>query len=135
MRRIVAFVSFAIVMLLCIVSLNACDRGEITSDGLKFKLNEDKQGYTLVDIGTCDDEHVIIDTYRRKPITAIADGVFSGNDESGYAFCLVTRAGDLRQLGKDMTKALNGRGGGKPAFQQGRVQAKKAEIEAFFAQR
>ena len=72
---------------------------------------------------------------------AIADtcggtaAVFSGSDEGGYAFCLVTREGDLRQLGKDMTKALNGRGGGKPAFQQGRVQAKKAEIEAFFAKK
>ena len=61
--------------------------------------------------------------------------VFSGSDENGYAFCLVTREGDLRQFGKEMTKALNGRGGGKPIFQQGRVQAKKAEIEAFFAQR
>ena len=61
--------------------------------------------------------------------------VFSGSDEAGFAFCLVTRAGDLRQLGKEMTKALNGRGGGKPAFQQGRVQAKKDEIETFFAQR
>ena len=60
--------------------------------------------------------------------------VFSGSDEAGYAFCLVTRDGDLRQLGKEMTKALNGRGGGKPAFQQGRVQAKKSEIKAFFAQ-
>ena len=61
--------------------------------------------------------------------------VFCGSDEAGYAFCLVTRSGDLRQLGKEMTKALNGRGGGKPIFQQGRVQAKKAEIEAFFADR
>ena len=60
--------------------------------------------------------------------------VFSGDDESGYAFCLVTRSGDLRQLGKDMTKALNGRGGGKPAFQQGRVMAKRAEIETFFTE-
>ena len=72
---------------------------------------------------------------------AIADtcggtaAVFSGSDEGGYAFCLVTREGDLRQLGKEMTKALNGRGGGKPAFQQGRVQANKAEIEAFFAEK
>ena len=72
---------------------------------------------------------------------AIADGcggtaaVFSGSDETGYAFCLVTRQGDLRQLGKDMTKALNGRGGGKPAFQQGRVQAARAQIEAFFRER
>jgi len=61
--------------------------------------------------------------------------VFSGSDEAGYAFCLVTRSGDLRTLGKEMTKALNGRGGGKPIFQQGRVQAAKAEIEAFFAER
>ena len=61
--------------------------------------------------------------------------VFSGSDEAGFAFCLVTRNGDLRTLGKEMTKALNGRGGGKPIFQPGRVQAKKAEIEAFFAAR
>ena len=61
--------------------------------------------------------------------------VFSGSDEAGFAFCLVTRNGDLRTLGKEMTKALNGRGGGKPIFQQGRVQAKKAEIEAFFTAR
>jgi len=61
--------------------------------------------------------------------------VFSGSDEAGYAFCLVTRSGDLRQLGREMTKALNGRGGGKPVFQQGRVQAVRAEIEAFFAAR
>ena len=58
--------------------------------------------------------------------------VFSGDDNTGYAFCLVTREGDLRQLCKDMNAALHGRGGGKPNFQQGRVQASKAEIEAFF---
>lgn len=59
--------------------------------------------------------------------------VFSGEDGSGYSFCLVTRSGDLRQLGKEMTKALNGRGGGKPVFQQGKVSASRAEIENFFA--
>ncbi len=59
--------------------------------------------------------------------------VFSGNDSEGFAFCLVTRQGDLRELGKEMTRALNGRGGGKPVCQQGRVQAMKAQIEAFFA--
>ena len=70
---------------------------------------------------------------------AIADGcsgmaaVFSGSEDAGYAYCLVTREGDLRTLGKEMTKALNGRGGGKPNFQQGRVMAKRAEIEGFFA--
>ena len=58
--------------------------------------------------------------------------VFSGTDGEGYAYCLVTRSGDLRQLGKDMNKALNGRGGGKPVCQQGRVMATKADIEGFF---
>ncbi len=59
--------------------------------------------------------------------------VFSGSDESGYAFCLVTREGDLRQLGREMTRALNGRGGGKPVCQQGRVNTRRAGIEDFFA--
>ena len=59
--------------------------------------------------------------------------VFSGSDESGYAFCLVTRSGDLRAFCREMTTALNGRGGGKPNFQQGRVNGTRAEIEAYFA--
>ena len=59
--------------------------------------------------------------------------VFSGDDENGYAFCLVSRKDDLRQQGKDMTKALNGRGGGKPNCQQGRVGCKRTDIETFFA--
>ena len=58
--------------------------------------------------------------------------VFSGSEENGYAYCLVTRQGDLRAFGKEMTKALNGRGGGKPICQQGRVQAERREIEKFF---
>ncbi len=58
--------------------------------------------------------------------------VFSGADGEGYAFCMVTREGDLREQVKAMTKALNGRGGGKPNFQQGRVQAMQAEIRTFF---
>ena len=58
--------------------------------------------------------------------------VFSGSDEAGYSFCLVAREGDLRPLGKAMTQALSGRGGGKPTFQQGQVKATEAEIRAFF---
>lgn len=60
--------------------------------------------------------------------------VFSGSDEAGYAFALVTRSGDLRALGREMTAALDGRGGGKPVCQQGRVNATQARILAFFAQ-
>ena len=58
--------------------------------------------------------------------------VFSGDDESGYAYALVTRSGDLRSLCKEMNLTLSGRGGGKPICQQGRVAASKSEIMAFF---
>ena len=58
--------------------------------------------------------------------------VFSGDDARGYSFALVTRTGDLRELGKAMTSALSGRGGGKPICQQGRVAAPEARIRAFF---
>lgn len=76
----------------------------------------------------------------RELADAIADkccgraAVFSGG-EGGYAYCLIARQGDLRQLNRDMTAALHGRGGGKPLCQQGRVQVAKGEIEAFFADR
>ena len=59
--------------------------------------------------------------------------VFSGSDEGGYGYAMVTRQGDIRTFGKEMTAALHGRGGGKPNFQQGRVAAQKEEIKAFFA--
>ena len=58
--------------------------------------------------------------------------VFSGSDGEGYGFAMVIRDGDLRTFGKEMTAALNGRGGGKPNFQQGRVAATRQEIETFF---
>ena len=58
--------------------------------------------------------------------------VFSGTDEAGYNFCLATREGDLRAFGKEMTQALNGRGGGKPGFIQGSVKANQETIEGFF---
>ena len=58
--------------------------------------------------------------------------VFSGSDEAGYSYCLMERGGDLRQLNKAMTAALNGRGGGKPEYQQGSVKAARAAIEDFF---
>ena len=40
--------------------------------------------------------------------------------------------GDLCQFTKEMNAALNGRGGGKPFFVQGSVQATEAEIRNFF---
>lgn len=58
--------------------------------------------------------------------------VFSGSGSS-YSYCLATRQGDLREMGRSMNVALQGRGGGKPNFQQGSVTAIRIEIEAFFS--
>ena len=58
--------------------------------------------------------------------------VFSGDDERGYAYALVTREGDLRELCKKMNGALSGRGGGKGGFCQGSVKAHAGAIRLFF---
>ena len=58
--------------------------------------------------------------------------VFSGTDDSGYSFAMVSRQGDLRELCRVMVSALHGRGGGKPNCQQGRIPATRRQIEAFF---
>lgn len=59
--------------------------------------------------------------------------VLSGNDVEGYAYCLVSRCGDLRALGKTMNQALGGRGGGRAEFQQGRLSASRQQIEEWFS--
>ena len=58
--------------------------------------------------------------------------VFSGSDETGYSYCLVSRSADLREQVKTMNQTLCGRGGGKPGFQQGSLRCTGAEIEQFF---
>ena len=59
---------------------------------------------------------------------------FSGEDGQSYQYAAGLPGGDLRPLAKAMNQALRGRGGGKPDFVQGSVQAVRAEIEQFFAQ-
>ena len=58
--------------------------------------------------------------------------VFSGDDENGYKYAVAQKDGDLKALVKEMNTALSGRGGGKPFFAQGSVNAKWADIEEFF---
>lgn len=59
--------------------------------------------------------------------------VFSGMD-GNFGYCLAQPGGDLRGFGKEMNAALQGRGGGKPEFQQGSLKATRQDIEAFFEQ-
>ena len=57
---------------------------------------------------------------------------FSGMDGQGYKYAIGLPDGDLRTFTKEMNQTLSGRGGGKPNFVQGSVQAGRAAIEEFF---
>ncbi|MDO4616721.1 MAG: alanine--tRNA ligase-related protein [Lachnospiraceae bacterium] len=57
--------------------------------------------------------------------------VFSGTDETGYKYAIGLPGGDLRSFVKEFNLALNGRGGGKPFFVQGSVQASRSAIREY----
>ncbi len=61
-------------------------------------------------------------------------GVFTGNDETGYRFVIGrgNDAIDLKAYAKDMSAALLASGGGSSEMQQGKAQATRAAIEAYF---
>ena len=56
----------------------ACDfSGPTYSEGLEYKLNEDGLSYTVVGIGTCkDDDLVIPNSYEGLPVTTIGEKAF-----------------------------------------------------------
>ena len=56
----------------------------------------------------------------------------SGNDESGYSICIISRTQDTKALGAAATANLGGRGGGKREAFQGSTPACRQEIAAFF---
>jgi alanyl-tRNA synthetase len=51
---------------------------------------------------------------------------------SGSNICLASRTDDLKELGKELKTRFNARGGGKPGYFQGTLQATAEELEAFF---
>ena len=57
---------------------------------------------------------------------------FSGRDGEGYKYAMGQLGGQLRELTKDLNQSLNGRGGGRPDFVQGSLNAAEDEIRAFF---
>lgn len=61
--------------------------------------------------------------------------VFSGSDDRGYVYALVTKYGQIGQLCKEMNAALSGRGGGSGGFCQGSVRADQTRIRDFFAEK
>jgi alanyl-tRNA synthetase len=68
-------------------------------------------------------------------VSALCGGfaaVFSG-EEGAYSYCIAQPGGDVAPICDKMHQALGGKGGGKPAFRQGRIPATEAAIRGFFA--
>ena len=72
---------------------------------------------------------------RLADLTAAVCGgtaaVFSENP-GGFSYCLIRHGGDLRSFNKEMTAALNGRGGGKPECQMGTVRSSREAVLKHF---
>ena len=74
----------------------------------------------------------------RKLADLIADScggtaaVFSGSDGEAMSYCLIRKGGDLRSFNREMTSALDGRGGGKPECQMGTVRCTAEAILQHF---
>ncbi len=86
--------------------------------------------YLAFDDGaSADDARIFADMLAEK--VGIA-AVFSGSDEVGYKYAVVSRTQDVREIGKAVNTACNGRGGGKPDMVQGSVTAGREAIEDFF---
>ncbi len=84
------------------------------------------------------------DGLNSKDLTHFADlllkkgakrsAVFSKTGE-GFAFVLLSSEKDAREYTEAMKAPFGCKGGGKPDAVQGRVEAKKADLEAFFAEK
>ncbi len=57
--------------------------------------------------------------------------LFCGNDSEGYKYIIASNTLDLKAVSKDISCALNGRGGGSRQMIQGSCTADKKSVEAF----
>lgn len=58
--------------------------------------------------------------------------VCSGDDSGGYSYCMGSRSTDVRDAGKVLNTALQGRGGGSSQMVQGTFRAAQRDIEETF---
>ncbi len=61
--------------------------------------------------------------------------VFCGGDGEGYQYVICSRSLDVSAFGKELNRALDGRGGGKNPMIQGALQASREKIETFFKEK
>ena len=76
MFKKIGVISLALLMLFCFMT--SCQTVE-KEDGYTYRLNKDKESYTLTDVEKCGTE-VTIDKFHGLPITAIGEDAFENRD-------------------------------------------------------
>ncbi|MBM6828659.1 alanyl-tRNA editing protein [Anaerotignum lactatifermentans] len=92
---------------------------------------DEKQAFFLRDMEAKDLVHFADIVLEKTGGTA---AVFS-NAGTGYAFVLMSRKEDMRQLAAELREAVGGKGGGKPESVQGRTEAKPAQWKKFLEEK
>lgn len=64
---------------------------------------------------------------------ALISAAFSGDDENGYSYIILSHTADMKQFSQKMNSALCGRGGGRDGMIQGKVSATSKQITEFFS--
>lgn len=57
---------------------------------------------------------------------------FSLSDENNYSYVVASKNSDVRDIVKNLNTTFNGKGGGRPNYAQGKIEADKSDITAFF---
>ncbi len=114
---------------------------------LKYKVGELTEGALLQDVnGQKGQNSCCIFTQENLSITSMKNvfnymtdtfpgysAIFMGNDEDGYRFSAGSNALDARDLAKALRETFGAKGGGKSDMIQGKINAKKNELERFFS--
>ncbi len=126
---------------------DAVERLLVERDGLNYKLGGLKRRIIQneVDIIQNTDENLLFfeQDFDAKDLQLLVNAAkekcsvaaaFSGDDGSGYKYALASKSVDLQEPVRDMNRALNGRGGGRPELVSGTVSTAREEIEGYWRQ-
>lgn len=121
--------------------LNSFNRLKLEYGALKMQLLEQK-----VEAIRAGEKSVVLFERDLSPVDVrkLADrlqekaefsAVFCGDDAEGYKYVIISSKLDATNFGKELNRALNGRGGGRNPMIQGSVSASRFEIEAFLKEK
>ena len=82
MKRTFALLLIFAMILSCFIACGDDEKvkGKESTEGLEFKLNKDEKSYTLMGMGTCTAQDIVIDYYQGYPVTEISRNSMSRSD-------------------------------------------------------